>query len=386
MYESFFTEEHHRFRKTVEQFAQREIAPNAIEWDEAEIFPRELFETAGDLGLFGIRFDPDHGGLGLDYWYTVAFAESLTYGKSGGVAMAMLVQSDMATPVINDLGTPAQKAEFLAPAISGEKIAALGVSEPFVGSDVARLRTTARRVGDDYVINGGKTFITNGTRCDFVTLMVRTGEEGYGGISILLVPNDAPGFMVGKKLKKIGQRASDTALIHFEDCKVPARYLLGEENQGFTYLMKNFQSERLVASVKAVHGLEHMVRSAIGYGTEREAFGRPVMKYQVWRHKFAEHLAAIEAARGLTYKACYEYQRYLDGELDMPPTKLISMAKLHVGDLSQRVAYDCQQVHGGYGYMTEYDISRAWADIRLLTIGGGTSEIMKEIVAKLEGF
>ncbi len=385
MYETFFTEEHHRFRQAVRQFVEKEIAPHAVEWDEAGEFPREIFTKAAELGMFGVRFDPAHGGLGLDYWFTVAYAESLSYGRNSGVSMALMVQSDMATPVINDLGTAEQKREFLAPAISGLKIAALGVSEPFVGSDVARLRTTAKRVGGDYVINGSKSFITNGTRCDFVTLLVRTGDEGFGGLSVILVPSDAKGFQVGQKLKKIGNKSSDTAVLYFEDCKVPAQNLLGEENQGFVYLMKNFQSERLIAAVTTVAGMELMLRDAIAYGREREAFGRPIVSYQVWRHKLVEHLTAVEAARGLTYRACYLYQQFLDGKLEMPPTREISMAKLFAGDLAQRVAYDCQQLHGGYGYMTEYDVARAWTDMRLLTIGGGTSEIMKEIVAKVEG-
>lgn len=384
MYEQFFGAEHEKFRQVVKQFAEKEIAPFALEWDEAEIFPREIFKKAGDLGLFGIRMDPEYGGLGLDYWFTVAYTEALSYSHSAGVNMGLLVQSDMATPVINDLGTSEQKREFLAPAITGEKIAALGVTEPDVGSDVARLRTVARKVGGDYVVNGSKMFITNGTRCDFITLMVRTGEEGFGGISILLVPSDLKGFQVGKKLKKIGNKSSDTAVLYFEDMKVPARYLLGEENQGFIYLMKNFQGERMIASIIAVAGMQRILAEAVAYAKEREAFGRPVMKYQVWKHKVVEHTATIEAARALSYRAAYLFQEYLAGKTEMPPTREISLAKLFACDAAQKVAYDCQQMFGGYGYMTEYHVARAWTDIRLMSIGGGTSEIMKEIVAKLD--
>ncbi len=383
MYE--FNDEHETLRKTVRDFAEKEIAPFAEKWDDEEIFPREVFKKAGDLGLLGIRFDPDFGGSGLDYWYTVAYAEALTYSKSAGVNMALMVQSDMATPVINDLGSKEQKEEFLAPSIKGEKIAALGVSEPGVGSDVANLKTTAKKVaGGDYVINGAKTFITNGTRADFITLMVRTGDTGFGGISIFLLPTNLKGYSVGKKLKKIGNKASDTAELHFDNIRVPSRYLIGEENMGFIYLMNNFQSERLVASVAACAGMKKMVAQAIEYGNQREAFGRPIMKYQVWRHKFVEHLANIEAAQQLTYYAAdlYDREKRKGGRAAV---KEISMAKLVACDLMQKVAYDCQQFHGGYGYMTEYDISRAWVDARLLTIGGGTSEIMKEIVAKLSG-
>ncbi|RME51313.1 MAG: acyl-CoA dehydrogenase, partial [Deltaproteobacteria bacterium] len=244
-------------------------------------------------------------------------------------------------------------------------------------SDVANIRTTARRVGDDYVINGQKTWITNGTRADFITLAARTGGEGYGGISLFTFPTDVKGFHVGKKLKKIGNLSSDTAELFFEDCKIPARYLLGEENQGFYHIMTNFQGERLIAAIGAVAGMQQMIEEAIEYGRTREAFGRPIVKFQVWRHRFVEHLTALEAARQLTYRAVDLFNRkeYC--------VKEISMAKLFAGDLAQRVVYDCQQFYGGYGYVTEYHIGRAFRDVRLLTIGGGTSEIMKEIIAKL---
>jgi citronellyl-CoA dehydrogenase len=291
--------------------------------------------------------------------------------------MALMVQCQMATPIIGEIGTEEQKREFLAPALAGEKIAALGVSEPGCGSDVAAIRTVARRDGDDYVINGSKMWITNGTRADFITLAVRTGEEGYGGISLLTFPTDVKGFSISKKLDKIGNLSSDTAILYFEDCRVPARYLLGEENEGFYHIMTNFQGERLVAAVLAVAGMELMVQDAMRYGQEREAFGRPVVKYQVWRHKFVEHITAIEAARRLTYHAVELFDR------KEPAVREISMAKLFAGDLAQKVAYDCQQLYGGMGYIDETDIARAWRDVRLLTIGGGTSEIMKEIIAKM---
>jgi citronellyl-CoA dehydrogenase len=264
--------------------------------------------------------------------------------------------------------------------LKGEKIAALGVSEPGAGSDVANLKTTARRVGDDFVINGSKMWITNGTRADFITLAVRTGEVGYGGISLLTFPTDTKGFSVSKKLDKIGNLSSDTAILFFEDCKVPARYLLGEENEGFYHVMTNFQGERLTAAIIAVAGMEGMIADAVKYGNERSAFGKPLIKYQVWRHKFVDHLAQIEAARRLMYHAVELF------EAKENPVKEISMAKLVAGDLAQKVAYDCQQFFGGMGYIEETDIARAWRDIRLITIGGGTSEIMKEIISKLVGF
>ncbi len=375
-----FTPEHDAFRKTVKAWVEKELAPHALEWDRAGIFPKEVFKQAGELGFLGISHDPKYGGSGLDYWYVTAFTEELLGSRNAGVNMALLVQSQMATPIINEIGTDEQKREFLAPALAGEKIAALGVSEPGAGSDVANLKTTAKRVGDDYVINGSKMWITNGTRADFITLGVRTGDPGYGGISLITFPTDVKGFTVSKKLDKIGNLSSDTAILFFEDCRVPARYVLGEENEGFYHIMTNFQGERLTAALCAVSGMERMVADAIRYGHEREAFGKPLIKFQVWKHKFVEHLSNIEAAKRLTYHAVDLFDRKEN------PVKEISMAKLVAGDLAQKVAYDCQQFHGGMGYIEETDIARAWRDIRLITIGGGTSEIMKEIISKLVGF
>jgi citronellyl-CoA dehydrogenase len=305
--------------------------------------------------------------------------EELVHARSGGVMMSILVDTDMATGVINEVGNDEQKREFLGPVIAGDMVAALGVTEPGCGSDVASLRTTARKDGDDYIINGAKTYITNGSFADFITLAVRTGGDGYGGVSLVLFPTNTPGFSVGRKLDKLGTRAVDSCELSFEDCRIPQRYLLGEENAGFYYLMNNFQGERVAAGVMSYAGSELQIRDAIRYGNERSAFGRPIIKFQWWRHKFAEHLAAVEAGRQLTYQAV---QKMIDGE---NPTREVSMAKLFCGELAQKVAYDCLQFHGGYGYIEEYDICRAFRDTRLVTIGGGTSEVMREIIAKWEG-
>jgi citronellyl-CoA dehydrogenase len=377
---SFFTPEHESFRKTVKEWAQKELAPHSLKWDRAGIFPKEIFKQAAELGFLGINHDPKYGGSGLDYWYVTAFCEALSYSRNAGVNMALLVQGQMATPIINEIGTDDQKRTFLEPALKGEKIAALGVSEPGAGSDVANLQTTARRVGDDFVINGSKMWITNGTRCDFITLAARTGEAGYGGVSLFTFPTDVKGFGVSKKLDKIGNLSSDTAILYFDDCKIPARYLLGEENMGFYHIMTNFQGERLTAAIIAVAAMDRMIEDAIAYGNQRSAFGKPLMKFQVWKHKFVELLTQVEAARRLTYHAVELFEKKEN------PVKEISMAKLFAGDLAQRVAYDCQQFYGGMGYIEETDIARAWRDIRLITIGGGTSEIMKEIISKLVGF
>jgi len=374
-----FTEDHRTFRKTVRKFAES-LAPHSEEWDEAGIFPREVFKQAGDLGLLGIRCDEEIGGMGLDWWWTAAYVEELVYTTNAGVNMALMVQSDMATPIINELGSDELKRNFLAPAIKGDMIAALGISEPGGGSDVANIACTARRDGDDYVINGQKLWITNGTRADFITLGVRTGGDGYGGLTLLVFPTDVKGFQVGKSIKKIGNKSSDTAELFFEDCRVPARYILGNEGQGFYHIMTNFQGERLVAALACVSGMEKAVREAIIYGRERKAFGRPIVKFQVWKHKLVEHLTAIEAARRLTYFAVDKVNKTPMGAM-----REITMAKLFAGDLAQKVLYDCMQMHGGFGYTTEYPIGRAWTDSRLITIGGGTSEIMKEILTKTEG-
>lgn len=376
--DELFTEEHESLRKTVRKFAES-LAPHGQEWDEAGIFPREVFEEAGRLGLLGIRFDEKFGGSGLDWWYTTAYVEALQHSYNAGVNMALMVQSDMATPIINNIGSDEVKKEFLEPAIKGEKIAALGVSEPGGGSDVANLKTVAVRDGDDYVINGQKLWITNGTRADFITLAIRTGDKGFGGISLIVFPTDTKGFSIGQPIKKVGNKSSDTAPLFFDNCRVPARYLLGEENSGFFHIMTNFQGERLVAAIGATAGMELAVRDAIRYAKEREAFGKPLIKSQVWQHKFVDMLTQIEASRRLTYHAVDVTNKNPFGA-----TRDITMAKLFSCDLAQRVMYECQQVHGGFGYTTDYPIGRAWTDVRLLTIGGGTAEIMKEILSKVE--
>src|SRR5262249_41291856 len=266
---TFFKEEHEIFRKTFREFVEKELAPHVDEWEKAELFPREVFTRMAKLGFLGVSYPEELGGGGGDYWMTVAGAEELTRSRCAGLNMALMVQTDMATPIIGTLGTKEQKDEFLKPAIRGEKIAALGVSEPGAGSDVASIRTTARKVGGEYVINGAKTFITNGTRADFITLAVRTGAEGYGGVSLVTFPTDVRGFRVSRKLSKIGNHASDTGELAFEDCRIPARYLLGEENQGFYYIMMNFQGERLIAAVSSVAGCDRALADAVQYGTER---------------------------------------------------------------------------------------------------------------------
>ena len=373
------TAEHRMFRETARAFVLKELAPHADEWERNKAFPDEVFRRVGDMGFLGITAPEEYGGSGLDYWYATIWLEELVHSRMAGMNMALAVQSDMATPIIGEVGSDAIKTEFWKPAMTGEKIAALGITEPGCGSDVAAIRTTARRDGDDYVINGAKTFITNGTRADFITLAVRTGGEGYNGVSLVILPTDVKGFSIGRTLEKVGNHTSDTAELAFDDCRIPTRYLLGQENFGFYYIMQNFQRERLAAAIMATAGMQHLWTEAVEYGRQRQAFGRPIMKFQVWRHKFVEHLTAIRAAEALVYQACGAFAE------DRIDTELISMCKLFSCDLAQRVVYDLQQFYGGYGYMEEYHVARAFRDVRLLTIGGGTSEVMKEIIGKCQG-
>lgn len=386
---SHFRPEHEQFRETVRQFAIKEIAPFADEWEEAGIFPRELFKRAGELGILGAHYPESMGGSGGDYWFSIAKSEELPRGRLAGVTMALLVQSDMATPVIGDLGSKEQIEEFLAPALRGDKIAALGVSEPNAGSDVAGIQTVARKDGSDWVLSGSKTYITNGTRADFVTLLAKTNpDHGAHGCSFFLLPTNTKGFSVSKKLKKIGNLSSDTAELALEDVRIPARCLLGEENRGFMYLMQNFQTERLIACTSAVAGAQILINEAIAYGRDRMAFGKPIIKREYWQHKFVDLQTKLEAARALSYRAAEQYneERYVKNvEVSFETVKLISMGKIFVGELISEITDQCLQFHGGAGYIEEYPIARAWRDQRLLRIGGGTTETMRYYVAKLMG-
>jgi citronellyl-CoA dehydrogenase len=385
-----FKEEHQIFRQQVRAFVENELAPKVDQWEEEKLFPNSVFKRAGDMGILGAHYPEDVGGGGGDFWMSVVKSEELARCGSAGVTMGLLVQADMATPVINDLGSREVKDEFLAPAIRGDKVAALGVSEPGAGSDVAALRTTARKVGDDYVINGSKTYITNGTRADFVTLMVKTDPEaGHNGISIIVCPTDVNGFSISKKLEKAGNWASDTAELFFEDVRVPRRYLLGQEGMGFVYLMQNFQSERLVGSVSGLAGSKLALDRSVQYGRERMAFGKPLIKREYWQQKFVDLYTKYEAAKALTYNACaaYNEDKFVNaGMLSMETTRLVSMAKAYVGDVTAEIMDQCVQFHGGMGYLEELWVARAWRDARLFRIGGGATEVMRYAVAKIMGF
>jgi citronellyl-CoA dehydrogenase len=375
-----FTPEHDLFRKTVRDFVERELKPRADEFEAAGRVPRDVFRRMGELGFFGINYREDVGGAGLDYGYVVVFAEELSRARCGGLNTAILVHAQMATPILEQVGSEHVRKTFLPGMISGEKIFALGVTEPGAGSDVAAIRTTARRDGGDYVIDGAKTWISNGGIADFVTLLVKTAPEaGHRGMSLVVLPTDTKGFSVGKVLPKLGHHASNTAELAFDGCRVPVRNLVGEEGKGFYYVMKNFQGERLIASVNCVAAAERAWEDAYRYTHERQAFGQPIARFQVWRHELVDMATQIEAGRRLAYHAADLHGRGVEA------TKEISMAKAFCAEMAIRVVDRCLQAHGGYGYSEEYPMARQYRDIRLSSIGGGTTEIMKEIIAKTLG-
>lgn len=378
-----FTEEHEMFRKTVRSFVEKEIAPHIDEWEAAEIAPlHALFKKMGELGFLGLNYPEEYGGMNADIWFTVVLAEELARSGAAGVPMAVLVQTDMATPALARHGSPELKKKYLEPAIRGEMVAAIAVTEPDAGSDVAGITTRAERDGDDYVINGSKMYITNGTQADWLCLLARTSPgQGYQGMSLIIVPANSPGFNVSRKLKKLGNHSSDTAVLSFEDMRVPVSNRIGDEGMGFYYQMEQFQVERLVGALGGVAGAEHAVRATIRYCQERKAFGKPLIANQWIQFKLGELLTEIQAARQLNYYCASLIQAGADGT---EVTRIASMCKLKAGRLMREVADTCLQFHGGMGYMEETPISRYFRDARLTSIGGGADEIMLGIIAKLE--
>lgn len=368
------------FRQSIKDYAINKLAPNARQWEADRAFPKSIYQEMAGLGFLGIRIDEEFGGAGLDFSYSAAFIEELCRCKMMGLAISVLMHAEIATPVLQHYGSNLQKEEFLKPAVAGEKICGLAISEPNAGSDVAGMTATAKPVSDGYIINGAKTFITNGATADFLFVLASSNpNEGYRGLSIFIVPATTEGFSVGARLKKLGNHTSDTALLYFDNCKIPKEYLLGEEGKGFYYVMANFQAERLVGALLATSMSQIMWEEGLAYAKSRKAFGKNIAQFQVWRHEFARIAAEIEACRALSYQAMHSMNSGCDA------TKEISMAKLLACELAEKTATKMLQVHGGYGYMEEYFISRAYRDVRLMTIGGGTSEIMKEIIAKKTG-
>jgi acyl-CoA dehydrogenase len=375
-----FTEEHEALRESLRSFVEREIRPHAPAWEAAEEFPRELFNRMGELGFLGISYPEEYGGQGGDSIHGAVFAEEMARCGSGGVAAGIGGHTGIAMPPILKFGTEEQKQRWIVPGLRGDKIGALAITEPSAGSDVAGLRTLARRENGEYIVNGSKTFITNGVRADFyVTAVKTTPEGGHHGLSFLVLEKGMPGFEVSRKLEKLGWHASDTGELSFSDVRVPADNLLGEENKGFYLIMANFQWERLAMALGAVGGMQATFERTVDYVKEREAFGRPIGHFQAVRHKIAEMATKIEACRDLTYHAL---RLFVSGQ---DALQEVSCAKLLACRVAVDVADDAVQLHGGYGYMREYDVERALRDARLGPIGGGTDEVMKEIIGKQLG-
>jgi acyl-CoA dehydrogenase len=374
-FQEYFGETHNMVRQTIKKFVEREIKPFVNEWEELGEFPLELYRKAGNAGILGIGYPEEYGGSGGDIFVKIAASEELLRGGSGGVA-AGLGSLDISIPPILSLGTEEQKSRFVPPVLEGEKISALGVTEPDAGSDVANIRTKAVRHNDHYVVNGSKMFITSGARANQLSCAVRTGGEGHRGLSFIVIESDTSGYSVSEKLKKMGWWASDTAQIFFDDCKVPVTNLLGKEGQGFYGIMQNFQNERLQLSVMANMTAQMALEESLKYAREREAFGRPLTGFQVTRHKLADMATLVEASREFVYRVAAK----IDAGMDQ--IKEISMAKNFACDVSDKVTYDAVQIHGGFGYMREYLVERLYRDNRILSIGGGTQEIMKEIISR----
>jgi len=375
-----FTPEHEELRRTVARFVATEINPQADAWEAAEQFPaHDLFAKLGRLGLLGIKYDPAHGGLGLDFSYSMVMAEELGACDCGGVPMAIGVHTDMCTPALNRFGSEELKKQFLAPSIAGEIVGCLGVSEPGGGSDVAAVRTEAKREGGDYVITGTKMWITSGMQADWCCLLANTSDgKPHLNKSLIVVPMDAKGI-TRSKIRKIGMNSSDTAQLFFDGVRVPVANRIGQEGMGFTYQMLQFQEERLWGAMNSLKMLDRLIDKTIEYTRERKAFGKAVLDNQVVHYKLAELRTEVEALRALTWRAV---ELYVSGK---DVTKLASMAKLKCGRLCRQVADECLQFWGGMGFTWDNPVSRAFRDGRLVSIGGGADEVMLGIICKLEG-
>lgn len=373
----YFGEEHELFRQSLQHFLQQEVMPNIDRWEEEQQIPRTVWQKMGQMGFLGLSYPEQYGGMCLDFFYDVIFCEETSKCFSGGFAITQMVVQYMSGPYILKYGSEKLKEKYLPGIISGEKISSIGISEPGAGSDVANIQTTAVKQGEYYIVNGAKTFITNAVYGDFIVTVVKTNPHaGSAGVSLLVIDRHAEGVSA-TKLKKLGWHASDTAELHFDNVKVPAENLIGEEGQGFYYLMGGLQLERLVGAIGGYAGAEAALEYALQYMSERNAFGRPINKFQVLRHKVAQLATEIEATKQFVHHCArlHNEAKYA--------VKECSMAKLLATELSDKVMYQCLQFFGGYGFMEEYKIARMFRDSRVGTIGGGTSEIMREIIAKM---
>ncbi|CAI8327236.1 MAG TPA: acyl-CoA dehydrogenase [Flavobacteriaceae bacterium] len=373
----YFTEEHEFFRKSFQDFLKKEVVPHIDAWEQTGTIDRFIWEKFGEMGYFGLATPEAYGGMDLDIFYTIIFIEELQKINSGGFAAAIWAHEYLAMTHLNKEANEAQKQKYLVPSVTGEKIGCLCITEPFGGSDVGGMRTTAVKKGDTYIINGSKTFITNGVYSDYLIVAAKTAPElGNKGISIFVMDRDLPGISA-TKLDKLGWRASDTAEIAFDNVVIPAENLMGEENLGFPYIMQHFALERLIMGVNAHARSEWALEYAIGYMKERTAFGKPISKFQALRHKVADLASEVEMAKTFNYVTA---KRLDDGEYVV---KEATMSKLLSTKIADQVAYDCVQLLGGYGYMEEYPLARNLRDSRLGPIGGGTSEILREIISKM---
>jgi alkylation response protein AidB-like acyl-CoA dehydrogenase len=374
-----FTSEHEELRRSVRAFVEKELLANAEAWEADESFPREMFRRVGELGFFGMKYPEDVGGSGPDALADAVVTEEFARCGSAGVSSSLGAHKDLACLYVFNFGNAEQHARWLAPALEGRLVGALGVTEPDAGSDVAGITTRARRDGNDWIIDGAKTFITNGAWADFVVVAAKTDPEaGYKGITLFVVDTDTPGFEA-RRIRMLGWRTGNTGEISLQGVRVQDSARLGDEGSGFYAIMQNFAWERLIMALGQVAGAERTYELAKSYALDRSAFGRPVGKFQVWRHRFADMATRIEAGRALTYNAL---RMYASGE---NPIREVAMAKMYTSEVAFHVADECVQVHGGYGYMMEFAAQRAWRDSRLGPIGGGTSEIMKEIIGKTYG-
>lgn len=372
-----FTQEHDLFRQSVRSFIEQEVKPNIQQWEEEEQLPRSVFRRMGELGFLGINFPEEYGGTNNDFYYSVVYLEELAKAGFAGLSAAVSVHQYMATNHILRAGSNYLKEKYLPGSIDGSLVGSIAITEPGTGSDVAQIRTTARREGDYYIINGSKTFITNGYYGQFVTVACKTDPAaGIGGISLIVVDNDTPGFS-RNKLKKMGWKSSDTAELFFDQVKVPVNQLVGQEGKGFLYIMDSFQLERLAAAIMSVAGCDYALDITLKYMQERTAFGKPIAKYQALRHRLVDLATELEVTRQFTYHCC---RLFHDGVFAV---KECSMAKLKATELGKQIADECLQMFGGYGWMSEYPIERAYRDARVATIVAGTSEIMREIISKM---
>ncbi len=375
-------DDHAAFRQSVRGVLEREVVPHADEWEEAETFPaHQVFKALGDAGLIGVEYDPAFGGQGADHSYTVVLGEELGRMGCAGVAMAISVQTDMATPALHRFGSDDLKRRYLAPALGGEMVTSIAVTEPDAGSDVAAIRTRAERDGDEWVVNGSKLYITNGTQADWLCLLARTSDEGgYRGMSQIVFPTDTPGFSVSRKLNKLGNRCSDTAELSFVDARVPVANTIGEIGRGFQQQMTQFQNERMIAAYTSAGSMQRALERTADYLRQRRAFGAPLLANQYVQFRLAELAAEVDLLRRYNY-ACAE--SFMAGE---DTTRMATIAKLKAGRLQREVADSCLQFHGGIGYMEETWVSRYFRDSRLLSIGGGADEVMLQVLARMDGF